>query len=416
MTSAAPVIETQSAQVEAEQKPQVKKAFYLPELDGLRTVGFFYMFMAHSSVIPQQPNTHFFLVDAYNVFVKWGVIGLDMFFVLSGYLITTLLLKERLKNGNISLPLYFKRRMLRIWPLFYLVIFVGAFVIPFVSTKHLDMTLYKKFLCDIFIPMFFFLGNYALIFKAWTLQALTAGLNFPLANLFRPLWSVCSEEQFYLTWPFIVRKVKSWKTLTLTIVGLTIMSMGFRLYFQQYSLTHTRGIWTPSDFYHYNTLCGLDTLMSGALIATIQLQRPDLWKKICKMGAPIAVSAFAILASMIAFLPEPTNSIFIVPMYLAIALLCGMVLIGTMSWAPLQKFLSLFAGIGKTTYGMYLVHHPIIMLTESYMRGKLHMVYNEQFFVIRFGVSLILTVLMGQLLYRTIEKRLEALRKKYARI
>lgn len=416
MTSAAPVLETQNTQIATETKPQAKKPFYLPELDGLRTVGFFYMFMAHSSVIPQQPNQHFFLVDAYNVFVKWGVIGLDMFFVLSGYLITTLLLKERLKNGNISLPLYFKRRMLRIWPLFYLVIFVGAFVIPFTCTRHLNMELYKKFLCDIFIPMFFFLGNYALIFKAWTLQALTAGLSFPLANLFRPLWSVCSEEQFYVTWPFIVRKMKSWQGLTLTIVGLTAMSIGFRYYFQQYSLTHTRGIWTPSDFYHYNTLCGLDTLMSGALIATIQLQRPELWKKICKMGAPIALTAFAILASMIAFLPEPTNSVFIVPMYLGIALLCGMVLIGTMSWAPLQQFLSLFAGIGKTTYGMYLVHHPIIALTENYMRGKLHMAYNEQFYAIRFGISLTLTVIMGQILYRTIEKRLEELRRKYARI
>jgi len=119
---------------------------------------------------------------------------------------------------------------------------------------------------------------------------------------------------------------------------------------------------------------------------------------------------------MIAFLPEPTNSVFIVPLYLGIALLCGMVLIGTMSWAPLQSFLSLFAGIGKTTYGMYLVHHPIIAMTENYMRSNLHLPYNEQFYAIRFGISMILTVLMGQLLYRTIEKRLEALRKKYARI
>lgn len=278
------------------------------------------------------------------------------------------------------------------------------------------MQMYTRFLWDIFVPMFFFLGNYALIFKAWTLQALTAGLNFPLANLFRPLWSVCSEEQFYVTWPFIVRKVKSWQGLSLTIIGLTIMSMGFRYYFQQYSLTHTKGIWTPSDFYHYNTLCGLDTLMAGALIATVQLQLPDVWKKICKQGAPIAVTAFVILASMIAFLPEPTNSVFIVPMYLGIALLCGMVLIGTMSWAPLQSFLSMFAGIGKTTYGMYLVHHPIIAMTENYLRNKLHMPYDETFYAIRFGISMTLTVLMGQLLYRTIEKRLEALRKKYARI
>ena len=278
VTSAAVVIEPQLTEIAVEQKPPVKKAFfYLPELDGLRTVGFLYMFMAHSSIIPQ-PHGHFFLTDWYNVFVKWGVIGLDMFFVLSGYLITTLLLKERLKNGNISLPLYFKRRMLRIWPLFYLVIFVGA-VIPFVSTRHLDMQLYQRFLGEIFLPMFFFLGNYALIFKAYTLQALTAGLNFPLASLFRPLWSVCSEEQFYVTWPFVVRKAKTWQGLTCIIAGLTVMSMCFRFYFQQYSLTHTQGIWTPSDFYHYNTLCGLDTLMAGALIATVQLQLPKFWEK-----------------------------------------------------------------------------------------------------------------------------------------
>jgi peptidoglycan/LPS O-acetylase OafA/YrhL len=119
---------------------------------------------------------------------------------------------------------------------------------------------------------------------------------------------------------------------------------------------------------------------------------------------------------MIIFLPEPSNSVYIVPMYLVIALLCGMVLIGTLSWAPLRSFLAFFAPIGKSTYGMYLVHHPIILICEKYFRTHGSLGYNEQFYAIRFFTSLSLTVLVGQLLYHTIEKRLEVLRKKYARI
>ncbi|HEY9731195.1 MAG TPA: acyltransferase [Drouetiella sp.] len=398
-----------------EQKKPLAKAFYLPELDGLRTICFLYIFMAHSWLIPQ-PNGQFFLIDWYNAFVKWGLIGLDMFFVLSGYLITSLLLKERLKNGNISLPLYFRRRMLRIWPLYYLVICAGSFVIPFLGNRNLNMQVYFNFLKDIFVPMFLFVGNYGLIFKSFSLLALADELTFPIANLFRPLWSVCSEEQFYVTWPFVLRKVTSWKHLSLVIAGFTLLSIGFRYCFQQYSLTNPAGVWMPSTLYNFNTLCGLDTLMAGALIATIQLQLPDAWAKICKFGAPIAVSALIILTVMIVFLPEPSNSVLIVPVYFTIALTCGMILIGTMSWAPLRTFLSMFAGVGKTTYGMYLVHHPIIAMTENYMRFNLHMDNDAQCYVLRFGISLTLTLIMGQLLYRNIEKHLEFLRSKYARV
>jgi peptidoglycan/LPS O-acetylase OafA/YrhL len=122
-----------------------------------------------------------------------GTAGVDFFFVLSGFLITYLLLQEIDQFGRIQLKKFYIRRILRIWPLYYLVLFVSFFAVPAASVFYIPG--YSDQLYEGFLPKLFFsvllMPNVALFLYG----------EIPYAS---PLWSVGVEEQFYLFWPLVV--------------------------------------------------------------------------------------------------------------------------------------------------------------------------------------------------------------------
>ena len=416
MISAAPTTNAHALAPSLQQKDQdVKRdSFYLPELDGLRTCAFLYVFLFHAWQIPNAPK--FFLCDWYNRFVSFGFTGVDFFFVLSGYLITYLLLKERLIVGSISFGMYFRRRMLRIWPLYYLALFVGAVVLPLCAARHLDWHTYTNFFTQIFLPMFFWIGNYALVGCQDALIAFSKCVRFPVANLFNPLWSVCIEEQFYLTWPWILKKANSMRLLFLAIGSLTAASIVSRSCFY-FAGQHVPSFAHP---YYYSTISRIDPLMAGAAVAVIQLYLPNLWTTICKYATPIAACGIVLLLSAISLAPSanPQATLLLAPVYCSIALAFGLILAGTIGGSPLKNILSnpWFANPGKITYGMYVVHHPIMVLTEQYMRQHTSLAYGPLFYLIRTSVSLALTYAVASLLWKTYESKFNAMRKRFARV
>ena len=121
---------------------------------------------------------------------KRGFLGVDMFFVLSGFLIVTLLLRERDRRGTISLKKFYARRMLRIFPIYYLLLFV-VFLL-YLVTKPASSTAKEYYLA---LP---FLLTYT---SNWVhLQAGNVGI----------MWSLATEEQFYLVWPMIEKLCARW--------------------------------------------------------------------------------------------------------------------------------------------------------------------------------------------------------------
>lgn len=126
-------------------------------------------------------------------FFEAGGAGVDFFFVLSGFLITSLLLKEKEYAGKINLRNFYLRRILRIWPLYYLVLMVCYFLVPYISlfyiagySEGIHVDFWSKF-----IYSFFLMPNVALAFFK----------DIPYAA---PLWSIGVEEQFYLFWPMLL--------------------------------------------------------------------------------------------------------------------------------------------------------------------------------------------------------------------
>jgi peptidoglycan/LPS O-acetylase OafA/YrhL len=119
---------------------------------------------------------------------KGGAYGVDLFFVLSAYLITELLFREKEQRGTLDVKGFYVRRLLRIWPLYY--VFVPlAFAIPFFNPG-------REFSVRYLLPFLMLAGNWSLTLQGWHAGPVVI-----------PLWSISVEEQFYLLWPPIVARL-----------------------------------------------------------------------------------------------------------------------------------------------------------------------------------------------------------------
>lgn len=136
-----------------------------------------------------------------------GGFGVDVFFLISGFLITMLLLKERESFGKINIPKFYIRRSLRIWPLYYLTISVAPFLVSW-----LGKTGEPNYWANLF-----FYNNFD--------TASTHYWIYPLAHM----WSLCVEEHFYLLWPFIIAFVPL-KRLFNVMVFVVCASVCYRAY------------------------------------------------------------------------------------------------------------------------------------------------------------------------------------------
>jgi len=207
---------------------EARVPLHRPELDVLRFGAFLLVFVHHAL-----PHSGWMLAGI----ARAGALGVDLFFTLSAYLITELLLHERRSRGAIDIRAFYIRRILRIWPLYYFALLILVPAMSILPGEHMPWTYFAAFAM--------FGGNWAC--AAW---------GYP-ASSFALLWSVSIEEQFYLTWPWLVRLGEI--HLRLIAYGmLAIASMTrFVLLIRD---VHHPGIWC-------NTLARLDPIAGGALLA-----------------------------------------------------------------------------------------------------------------------------------------------------
>jgi len=180
--------------------------------------------------------------------VQAGAFGVDLFFLLSAYLITELLVREKELKGTLNVRMFYARRILRIWPLYFFAIALCAglqFVLP---EQELSLAA---------IAWFLLLGG------NWY----TALYRTPDAFI-SPLWSVSIEEQFYLLWPLAVRRASitsiAWIAAALVVAG----SVARWIFYGLVTVN------TAPLFIWANTFTRLDTIGLGILLAAISHQRP----------------------------------------------------------------------------------------------------------------------------------------------
>ena len=211
------------------------KKIYFKNLDALR-------FMAAFAVMGEHITRSFYFPDTpwKNAFIillsmdgTGAEMGVSFFFVLSGFLISYLLIEEFENTGTLQVKQFYIRRTLRIWPLYFITLFIGFVIHPVLDKSLIELANWKMYAT--------FLTNFDHIYSNW-----------PQSGILGVQWSLAVEEQFYLLWPLLIFMLLPRKRLFPVIL---IALIGFSL------------VYKLSGGHKYHTLTCLAPLMTGSLLA-----------------------------------------------------------------------------------------------------------------------------------------------------
>jgi peptidoglycan/LPS O-acetylase OafA/YrhL len=267
-----------------------------------------------------------------------GWIGVDLFFVLSGYLITTILLRTR------EQPKYYRnfyaRRTLRIFPLYYAAVFLTCVVFPFLSHGNTARLLWSHQLWYwLYIPnvLVFVQGNW-------------------FDSLFDHTWSLAIEEQFYLVWPLTVRLLGARK-LAPTVVVIALASGALRVWMSAngYSEAQIRVL----PFSH------CDGLALGALLASLEALKTPLSQR-RQLGWALVVAGAIVRAPVFGSLVGTAvhdNALVGTGWTLIFAGVLALLVTGPRA-GPLARVFSVrpLVFLGTYSYGIYLIHMPLMIV------------------------------------------------------
>ncbi|WP_312768533.1 acyltransferase [Epilithonimonas sp.] len=336
--------------------------------DSLRFISFLLVFLHHSP-IPKDNFLHYFS--------NAGGIGVSFFFVLSGFLITYILLLEKINNQNrIPLKSFFKRRILRIWPLYYAMV-LFAFCTPFILN-----ILKLPYSNEGYQPNWFFtltfLENYVMMYKH----------DFPNVSPLRVMWSLCIEEHFYIIWGLVFYFI-SLKNVPKLIIICIIITFLSKIIYKIYNIP-TGDILTNIDYFAF-----------GAIPAYIFIFRKDILQRTEKIASTYKYLFALIVLATIVFLSN--SGILQDEKYssLLFASLFSLLILSTLGGKNVFKISdkSIFAWLGKYTYGLYLIHTICINLFS-----KIGSQLGWNWFIITI-ISLITTVVLSFLSYHLFEKQ-----------
>ena len=288
----------------------------LPALDGVRGVAILLVILHNQA--GRYPSLHL-----QSLFAN-GWMGVDLFFVLSGFLITGILVDTRESKGY--LKNFYARRCLRIWPLYYSLLVFMFVLVPLLRPSEAHTVFDRS------SPWW----AYPLFLQNFLVPSPTAATG-PLGIT----WSLAIEEQFYLVWPWVVRFCSA-AQLRRIALAVICLSPVLRLYL---SLHHV-------DIYP-NVFCRLDGLMLGALLALVVRSDTFLPSKLMKhawmalfIAAPLALVTEALNARWIAFSFTALASASFV--YLS--------LFSEQRWLRVALTNRFMVYTGTISYGLYLLH------------------------------------------------------------
>ena len=364
---------------------EVAKPVFFPNLNGLR-------FLAASMVIVSHIEQH---LDWFNIkssslvaVHEIGKKGVSLFFVLSGFLITYLLLQEKATTQTISLKNFYLKRIYRIWPLYYLVVISAFFILPhfhFFNLPGVSENLSNDFNIR-FVLFLFILPNVSQIL-------------YPFLPFGSQLWSIGVEEQFYIIWPLIIKISKKVLTSILVfIAGLPLIiifiTQIIKIFFHTAGITNTILLFAKN----YLTITSIDLMAMGAL-ASLLLIKKHKW--LTFIYHPI--TQYFVLAILIlffgtnAYLPMFNNIMYGIPIAIFILNLASNPAVIINLKNPVLDYL------GKISYGIYMYHLLGIFISLKcliYMGLKLDQFAGKSLLYI---CSFSLTIAIAAVSFRIIE-------------
>jgi peptidoglycan/LPS O-acetylase OafA/YrhL len=364
-----------------------KSAFYLPELDVLRAFAFFAVFAKHFT--PNDLETyerHGFSHRSAHVLAsmaRTGENGVMLFFCLSSYLITHLLLRELSRRGRVRVGAFYMRRVLRIWPL-YLVFTAIAASLPLVDPE-------QNFGWKAVLPFLLFGGNWVF------------ALGIPVKTVATPLWSISVEEQFYICWPWVVRRATP-ASLKRTVVVLLLVAAANRVLVVTHVI-HTN-LWN-------NTFTQLDSIALGALLALGAGERGASVKR--RFRAHFVVLAVLVCVAARYFKGDDDQPWSLV--YYPLVAVCCAVVLWSVIGAEIDRSsvaMRVLLYLGKISYGLYVIHSFAIYLVEKLLaRLPIHAGFLG-IFVVRGMCALLLTISLAAISYRWLESPFLRFKRSYS--
>ncbi len=310
---------------------------HVPGLDGMRGIAVIIVVLAHLNVFLPIPEI---------IVVPGGTVSLDSFFVLSGFLITVLLLKEQGRSGTVKKSAFYQRRALRLLPALLAVV-IAHMLFAWASGIPWDLERSSV------LSVVFYYSNWKMAFAPETY--LGGGVFAPGLQ---HLWSLSMEEQFYLLWPFIVvfflGITRSFKVVVGVLVGLiAVIAIHRGLEF------HSGMRWYPIFI---RTDSRVDAILIGALLGNLWARNRE--PKRYLVPAAWVATAFLLICMPLARIDEPF-------LYygglVLIDLACATIILALIQgeWVARHLFnLKVLVTLGLVSYGIYLWHLPVFFAVE----------------------------------------------------
>jgi peptidoglycan/LPS O-acetylase OafA/YrhL len=370
---------------------------HVPALDGLRGLAVLIVVVLHFSFL--QPTNRLEL--AFSLVTSMGWVGVDLFFALSGFLITGILIDTRRSEGYFRS--FFLRRTLRIFPLYYAFLFLVLVALPLARGSGPEQNQ---------LWLLVYLSNVLMASAGWE------GMPSHTTHL----WSLAVEEQFYLLWPFVVY----WADRK----GLVrICAAAFLLAILVRAGLHLS---TSNGIAGYTLLAArLDPLAAGALVAAL-VRSPRGAELALRSAKPVALGSLAVLLGIAGWnlairplgtlLPPLALDVQLVG-YPAIALLAAAVVVmattaGERSHTGRVLTSAPLRALGRYSYAIYLFHLPLRDAARSHFlrAGGLPLIFGSQIpaqiAVILIGLAL--TYLAALVSWHAFEKHFLALKDRFA--
>ncbi|PTI52803.1 acyltransferase [Staphylococcus xylosus] len=342
---------------------------YMPGIDGLRAIAVIGIIIYHLN----------------KQWLTGGFLGVDTFFVISGYLITSLLLFEYESTGIINLKQFWLRRIRRLIPaMLVLVIVVTVATLIFKPGEIVNI---KQ---DVFAAVFY-VSNW------WYIAT---GVNYFEQFAFMPLkhlWSLAIEEQFYIIFPIVfillLLTIKKYRNVTLVFWIISLISLLAMIIISQSQTGHSR--------VYFGTDTRLQTMLLGVIFAFVW--PPFKLKKnpnhiLRTIIDSIGIVGIALLLMLFFKVNDNSNWIYNGGFYLISLLTLFVIMSAVHPSGYFAKILGnpLFIYIGKRSYSLYLWHFPVISFIHSYY-------VDGQLPVYVYVIDIILTIVLAEMSYRYIE-------------
>ena len=347
---------------------------YLPGLDGVRALAVLGVLLYHGDL----------------TWMKGGFLGVDVFFVLSGFLITTLIVEEYNRSGRIDFKRFYIARARRLLPPLLLMLVVVGMLAAFIYRDSA-----ASFRADA-IASLFYVTNWWYIFSD---ASYFEAIGRP--PFLQHLWSLAVEEQFYLLWPALVLILLRWRgrrgVFYVAIIG-ALASTAWMAF-----LAITNGY--PQEADPSRAYFGSDSHIMGLLLgaALAMVWRPGRLSTRLTAGAKAVVTAVGFLALLVVLyffwqVGEYSNFLYRGGFLALSGVVCVLIAAASHPGAPFGKMLGSqpWRYIGQRSYGLYLYHWPIYVITRPDLDIPLD---GPALLALRLG----LTFLVAELSYRYVE-------------